>query len=344
MAHKIFNNSFVSKQEKPWHGLGKVVDAMTSKEAIVLGGLDFKVYKKPLYVTSDIPLVFGEATKLDFVSRQKFPQDEGLSDVIEYKQLITVEDKFATVRSDLNLPLGIVGSKYEVIQNQEAFDFFDSIVGDKYADYETVGCLNGGATVFITAKLKEEMIINKDLIDKYLLLTMSHDGSSSIQVMFTPIRVVCNNTLTLALRGNNKVSIRHTKSAKEKLEASKQILGIVDQNTLTYQEVFGNMFKIHISDTKAEEIIEKSLKLTRDNRGFLSTKGDNVLESVMEYYEIGVGQKDIVGTGWGLYNGITGYLQNTKSYKDAESKFKSTFQTTQVDTREMAFNLIMNEN
>lgn len=344
MAHKIFNNSFVSKKEPAWHEIGKVVDAMTSKEAIVLGGLDFHVYKKPLYVTSNIPLVFGEATKLDFVSRQKFPQDEGLSDIIEYKQLITVEDKFATVRSDLNIPLGIVGSKYEIIQNQEAFDFFDSIVGEKYADYETVGCLNGGATVFITAKLREEMIINKDLIDKYLLLTMSHDGSSSIIVMFTPIRVVCNNTLTLALGGKNKVSIRHTKSAKDRLEASKQVLGIVDQNTLTYQEVFGKMFNIKISDEKAAEIMVKSLGVKPDADMEFSTKAKNTLKALEVYYHEGVGQQGIVGTGWGLYNGITGYLQNVKSYKDAESKFKSTFQTSQVETREKAFNLIMNEN
>ena len=207
MAHKIFENSFASKKEPAWHGLGKVVDAMTSKEAIILGGLNFEVSKRPLFIQSNL-ISFEQAKEHSIVSRNIINDN-----TIFYSKLVGIEDKFATVRDDLNLPLGIVGSRYEIIQNQEAFDFFDSIVGEKYADYETVGCLNGGGTIFITAKLKEEMIINKDNIDKYLLLTMSHDGTSSIQVMFTPIRVVCNNTLTLALGGKNRVTIRHTKSA-----------------------------------------------------------------------------------------------------------------------------------
>lgn len=338
MAHKIFENSFASKKEPAWHGLGKVVDAMTSKEAIILGGLNFEVSKRPLFIQSNL-ISFKQAKEHSIVSRNIINDN-----TIFYSKLVGIEDKFATVRDDLNLPLGIVGSRYEIIQNQEAFDFFDSIVGEKYADYETVGCLNGGGTIFITAKLKEEMIINKDNIDKYLLLTMSHDGTSSIQVMFTPIRVVCNNTLTLALGGKNKMTIRHTKSAKDKLEASKKVLGIVDSATLTYQEIFGNMFKIHISDIKAEQIIEKCLSITRDEKGFLSTKAENIIDNVIDYYNHGIGQNGIIGTGWGLFNGITGYLQNAKEYKDTEAKFKNTFQTSAVTVRELAYNLIINEN
>ena len=114
--------------------------------------------------------------------------------------------------------------------------------------------------------------------------------------------------------------------------------------TLTYQEIFGNMFKIHISDVKAEQIIEKCLSITRDEKGFLSTKAENIIDNVIDYYNHGIGQNDIIGTGWGLFNGITGYLQNVKEYKDTETKFKNTFQTSAVTVRELAYNLIINEN
>ena len=211
MAHNLnFRNgeaSFASRREKAWHGLGKVVEAMTSEEAIVLGGLDFEVEKRPIFINTLETLDKTEAPKYKSITRQLVPNPDITSDtkwLSEYRRNILFQNQYATVRTDLNIPLGIVKSRYHVIQNREAFDFIDSIIGKGVADYETVGALGNGETIFITCKLREEMLINKDVIDNYLLLSMSHDGSGSIVVMFTPIRVVCNNTLTLALEGKNK--------------------------------------------------------------------------------------------------------------------------------------------
>jgi phage/plasmid-like protein (TIGR03299 family) len=346
MAHNLnFNNgvaSFASRKEPAWHGLGKIVEAMTSEEAIKLGGLDFIVEKRPLYVPG-VDMNFEEAKQYKRITRS-FIRNEEQTLVPVYNKLVKFKEQFATVRTDNDFPLGIVGSKYHVIQNHEAFNFIDSIVGQKYAEYETVGALGNGETIFITCKLKQEMIINKDLIDKYLLLTMAHDGTGSIQVMFTPIRVVCNNTLTIALRGNkNKVVIKHTAKAMDRLEQAKQILGLVDQKTQAYEEAFKHLLKIQISDEKAELIIEKSLGLVRDEKDKFSTRAENIFTLAKKYYQVGLGQQEIVGTGYGVFNAITGYLQNVKNYSDADAKFKATFLNTQNIIRDTAYNLILNE-
>lgn len=349
MAHNLnFNKgraSFVSKQELPWHRLGTVVDTLTSKEALELGGLDFVVEKRPLYVPG-VALGFEDAKKFKRIGREIVnistdPKEITLAS--NYHKLIKFNRQFATVRTDNDFPLGIVGEKYHVFQNYEAFEFFDSIVGEKYADYETAGALGNGETVFITAKLKEEMVFNKDLIDKYLLLTASHDGSSSITVMFTPIRVVCNNTLTLALQGknSNKVLISHTLNAKIRLENAKRVLGLVGQSALAYQEAFGNLLKINVTDDEATEVFKKVLKLEPDNKGKYSTRAVNILDSIETYYHIGFGQQEIVGTGWGVYNAVTGYLQNVKTYQNDDSRFKTTLLTSQNNIRLEAYNEIL---
>jgi phage/plasmid-like protein (TIGR03299 family) len=186
------------------------------------------------------------------------------------------------------------------------------------------------------------MVINKEDIDKYLLISMSHDGTSSITVMFTPIRVVCNNTLSLALKGGlQKYTIRHTANARQKLEYAKTVLGLVDKQTLIYNQMFEALTTIKVSDMDAKYIMEKSLKLERDIDGELSTRANNILLSCEDYYHIGAGQENIVGTGWGVFNSISGYLQNAKEYKDNEAKFKNTFMTSGVTTRVEAYNSIM---
>lgn len=339
MAHNLnFRSngiaSFASKREKAWHGLGTIVEAMNSKEAIILGGLDFSVKKVPIYYK-------GNELEREAISTSLPIIREEVDNINTYSQKLIVPSNYATIRTDTNDFLGIVGERYHIIQNIEAFEFIDSIIGEGKADYETVGCLGKGETIFITCKLKEEMIINKDLIDKYLLLSMSHDGSSSITVMFTPIRVVCNNTLSLALEAkHSKISIRHTKSAKHNLELAKKVLGIVDAQTRSYQEAFGFLYNKTIRDSEVKTIIQQSFKIEKDSEENISTRGINIINQVNRYYYNGVGQEEIVGNAWGVFNGITGYLQNVKTYSNSEIKFKSTFMTTGVDIRNRAFNIL----
>src|SRR6476659_1783755 len=180
MGHQInFNentqqHSFFSVKEKAWHGLGQIVsDHPSSREALQFAGLDFEVAKLP--------------------NLHRLPDGKE----------VTSENSFFTYRTDNQEILGDrLGSDYEVVQNKDAFSFFDAIVGHKEGIlYETAGALGKGERIFITAKLPDYIRVgHDDLIEKYLFLTTSHDGSGSITAAFTPIRVVCNNTLTVALK------------------------------------------------------------------------------------------------------------------------------------------------
>ena len=185
MAHNInFNentgkHSFFSVKEKAWHGLGQLVDRCgSSAEAIQHAGLDCQVVKTPLF-TSQIHQTLQENV------------------TIFHDELTQVPGYYATCRADSGKPLGVVGPGYQIIQNRDAFTFFDSIADGKGIRYETAGALGAGERIFITAKIDDHIIVGKDdLIEQYLFLTNSHDGSGSITVAFTPVRVVCQNSAT----------------------------------------------------------------------------------------------------------------------------------------------------
>jgi len=204
MAHNLMEtekgHAYAGAMELPWHNLGVTVDhVMTSEEAIRLAQLDYKVGIQPLYV--NIPQTIDD-----------MPTGE-----IEVKKILTHNATYNHRTGDV---FGVVGARYEVVQNKEAFAFMDSIVGDKLAMFHTAGALGKGETIFITAKLPNNVRMKSrpdEEIETYLLLTSSHDGSGSIKVLLTPIRVVCNNTLTAALSTSKPMHIiKHTKNVRNR--------------------------------------------------------------------------------------------------------------------------------
>ncbi len=202
MAHNLnFNEqtgrySFFSVQQKAWHGLGRIVEQYpTSEEAIKYAGLDYEVIKTSLYTRG--------TNIIETTSGIEITDNE-----------LHVPNYYANIRSDNNAILGVVGKDYHIVQNREAFAFFDAIVGGGEGIlYETAGALGDGERIFITAKLPDYIRVGNgdDVTEKYIFLTTSHDGSGSITAAFTPIRIVCQNTLNASLRSmNNVVRIKHT--------------------------------------------------------------------------------------------------------------------------------------
>ncbi|WPU94703.1 DUF932 domain-containing protein [Mucilaginibacter sabulilitoris] len=328
------NHSFFSVKEKAWHGLGQIVDQYpTSAEAIVYAGLDYTVEKRPLYTNS----LENELSEID----------TGIA-----ASKITVPHFYATVRNDNNAVLGVVGKDYEVVQNVNAFEFFDAIVGGGDGIlYETAGALGKGERIFITAKLPGYIRVgNQDMIEQYLMLTTSHDGGGSIMAAFTPVRVVCQNTLNAAIRNHtNSIKIRHTASANDRLKQAHTLMGISGNMAEELEGIFNHWSQVKITDKQVKKLIQVAMApnketITNLELGVLdklSTNYTNIVDSVYEY-ALGSPTQQMdttAGTVFGAYNAITGYFQNVRSYKDGEAKFKSIMDGTAKQRGQVAFDL-----
>lgn len=322
MAHEIAKgkdgkDAFVSSGgQVPWHKLGMVLpqDYLTSEECIKYAGLDYQIEKTPVCIS-----VGG--------------------------QNIEVPGQYATYRADTNYPFGVVGERYTIVQNREAFTFFDAIVGEGKAIYETAGALFEGRQIFVTAKLPKHIRVGKnDMTDMYVVLKMSHDGKGAIKAMITPIRVVCNNTLRMAIKAaSNTVSVKHLSNVHASIREAHKFLDIANKYTEIAQQAANELSKIKISDKKVDDLLMKIFPGTIDTEtGELSTRAQNIHNAVLESYHTGPGQKAIVGTGWGLYNGITHYLSHVKTYKNESQMMESVLETTTNDVAQMAFDLILN--
>jgi phage/plasmid-like protein (TIGR03299 family) len=339
MAHHINYNegtgkhSFMSVKEKAWHGLGQIItDYPTSAEAIKYAGLDYTVEKRPLFT-------------YDHENQHGDPE----TDIIIPE--IVVPNYFTTVRTDTEQVLGVVGKDYEVVQNVNAFGFFDSIVGGDGVLYETAGALGNGERIFITAKLPDYIRVGKDdLIEQYLLLTTSHDGYGSITAAFTPVRVVCQNTLNAALHHHsNGIKIRHTSSANDRLKEAHKLMGISSRLADELEEVFNLWSRVRITDAEVKKLVQRAMapnkevlqNLLNGKDEALSTNFNNMVSSVMEYALTSDTQQveTAKGTLFGAYNAVTGYFQNIRNYKDDESKFKSIMYGTGLQRSQTAFNL-----
>jgi len=340
MAHNLdFNEqtqqySFFSVKEKAWHGLGQIVeDYPTSLEALQFAGLDFEVAKRPIYAVPE-----------------RKTEEAGLIDAI------TIPNHFATVRTDRNTALGVVGKDYEIVQNRDAFSFFDAIVGgDDGIFYETAGALGRGERIFITAKLPGYIKVgNDDVIEQYVFLTNTHDGSSSIIAAFTPVRVVCNNTLNAALHNlSNVVKIKHTANAKDRLKEAHKVMGMMNTLSPMLEGIFNQWSKVRITDAEAQKLIKKAMSPSKElldrvalgDYHELSTVFKNTCDRVFEYASVSPSQQleTTKGTLFGAYNAITGYYQNVANYRDEASKLKSiVYGGTAQQRAQTAFKLCQN--
>jgi phage/plasmid-like protein (TIGR03299 family) len=220
MAHQIYLDggqaAMFYVDEEPWHGLGTRLERPpTSCEAIKAARLDWTVAKVPLCIAA------GGGTR---------PHE--------------LPHRFAIIRQDtIGRPdchaFGIAGREYIPLQNYEAFEFFDPLVAEGDATYETAGALGRGERVWIQARLAGDLDIAGDEVRRFLLLSNSHEGTRSVQVKITPVRVVCNNTLTIALSRGTTIRVRHDRDMMTRLERAKALLGLIQRE---YDEV-GERFR-----------------------------------------------------------------------------------------------------
>ena len=203
------------------------------------------------------------------------------------------------------------------------------------ARWDKAGILDNGRKIYLSAKLPVDTRVGDDLIDHYLVFSNSHDGTSSVNIMFTPIRVICTNMLNSALKSaDSYIRIRHTESAKTKLQRGAEILRIACETAKNVTEFYQSLTKIKMNDKQVMEYLanlqltqkEKELLLDYDDvNGYkklimrdyrtmevtgVSQRKANQIANMFEYYCDGIGQKHIAGTAWGAYNAVTGFYCN----------------------------------
>lgn len=207
----------------PWHGLGtRVLEAPTSKDALVLAGLDWKVLQKSLSTEDGLP-------------------------VPGFK---------ANIRETDNQVLGVVTDRYKVVQNEDAFAFTDALLGEGVT-YETAGSLQGGRRTWILAKLPHRYIISGDEIMPYLVFMNSHDGTGAIKAAMTPIRVVCQNTLNLALAtAKRSWSTNHVGNIEGKLSDARFTLLYADAYMAELGKTIDDLNRQKLSDRQVSEYID----------------------------------------------------------------------------------------
>jgi len=198
--------------EPAWHGLGNVIPGGTSDidQVLKLGGIDYQVSRRPVLYRANPN---GPAAALP--------------------------DQFVNVREDTGAGLGVVGARYEVLQNRHAFEFLQDLVDDYGVTWESAGALREGRKVFVSMRLPRTVTIDaegvNDEIVPFVAAINSHDGSSMFQVLVTPWRPVCGNTERFAVRdAHTRWGVRHTRLARERIEEARRTLRL----SVNYYERF----------------------------------------------------------------------------------------------------------
>lgn len=323
-------------KQRAWHGLGQVVnEPMFVSDAIKLCHADYNVKLQPIVVLND-----------EIVSLM---ENGGTIKASELLSLI-VPNKKATMRTDLNKPLGITSNNYGIVQNIDAFKFVDMLCSGLEADrtekptIECCGVLGNGERVFITCKMPQDIIINPrtdDRIETYVVFTTSHDGSGAVRCMVTNVRVVCQNTLNYAMRHNSgRISFRHSSKVmsridllnKENAEFAYRTLGLWREYENSFKESLEHLRNIKVSERDLDKIIaeitlaDEAKQVFFETRNIynegIATKGRNIFIRMKETMENGIGQ-DLLESGNGLWvlNGVTTFYQNVANFKNDEVKF-----------------------
>lgn len=276
-------------RETPWHGLGtKVNEAPTSKDALIYAGLNWKVVQNNVY-TQDGSLISG------------------------YK---------ANIRSTDRSVLGIVSDRYKIVQNQDAFQFTDDLLGEGVT-YETAGSLQGGRKVWMLAKMPHRYIISGDEIEPYLVVMNSHDGSSGIKVAMTPIRVVCQNTLNLALSSAKRTwAAKHTENVMLRVHEAQETLGLAELYMSELGRSIDDLSRIRLTDKKVVAFMQEFFPVAADMPDVQRKNNLRLLDDMKRRYWEAPDLSGVGKNGYRFINAVSDFathaepIRRTRNYKE----------------------------
>lgn len=338
MAHNLDMSTgeaaFAYAGAKPWHGLGKQVDAhMKPKEAVRKGGLNWKVEKHEMLIDHEMMLSpDGAAT---------------------YRPKVYIPGRFAILRMDTLAVLGVVGEDYETLQNEDAFEPFDALFGKDAACIETVGALEGGRRIFAMAKRPTTVeIVPGDPVEDYFLMTSSHDGTGSVTLLDTPVRVVCQNTLTAAIKkARNMISVKHTKNVKLGLKKAQELLA---QHKLYWEKVteaYKYMASLEMNGENVKVFLAHLFPGKRqvDEQGnFIgeddpATRTQNMRDNIERLFNGQATGANLAGkTRWGMFNAITHWIDHERKGRNGLSAWENSVLGLGGQLRQEAFDLLVN--
>lgn len=280
----MYTSNEANERFVPWHGLGTAVaEAPTSAEAIKIAGLDWTVESKPIF-------------------------NGNQSEILGYK---------ANTRSTDGAVLGIVSDRYQIVQNSQAFDFTDALIGEG-CRYETAGSLKGGKKIFLLAKMPERKILGDD-IDPYICFTNSHNGTGAIQVCMTPIRVVCNNTLNLALqKASRKWSTKHVGDMQSKLAEAKYTLKLANDYMDNLTVTADQLAHTKVTDDEIVKLLDELFPVESD---YSDRKKSNI-EEVKNQFMVCTFAPDILkfkNTAWGVVNAASDWMSHTEPRRASDT-------------------------
>lgn len=285
--------------ELPWHGLGvSVAGAMTSQEALQAASLDWDVLSRPVYH----PLEDGKMEK--------------------------VKGYHALLRGDSGAVLHVAKTSYVPLQNREAFQFADRILDSGDAKFVTVGALSGGRRIWLLAELQKcNVMVAGDEIKPYFMLYNSHDGSSMVRGILTPVRVVCQNTVSMALdgaRAGEGFQLRHTKNVLENADEARRALGLIRKNFDDMTQRLEPLAKKSFTDGELKAYVNEMLPVAQ-------SAGDRAMASAKERRETAVrfahegrgnDREGVRGTWWAAYNGMTELIDHSGAWRSDEGRMK----------------------
>ena len=269
--------TMVYVREVPWHGLGvRVEEAMSSKEALELSGLNWTIDGKPIFDS------FG-------------------NEIEGYK---------ANTRSSDNKVLGIVSNKYQVVQNAEAFEFTDALIGEGIT-YETAGSLWGGKKIWLLGKMPERYIVG-DKFEPYVCFTNTHDGSGAVRACMTPIRVVCNNTLNMALsEAKRSWSARHIGNINAKLEDARQTLQLADEYLKHLEETADKLANEKFSESEMKKALDLLFPVAEDATDRQKKTAEKAKEEII-ICSLRPDVAQFLNTKWGFLNAVSDYVGHSE--------------------------------
>ncbi len=282
-------------REAPWHGLGtRVEEALTSKEALIASGLNWKVEQKEIFT------------------------EDG----------VTVQGYYANVRNTDYKVLGVVTNRYQIVQNSEAFAFTDSLI-ENGVKYETAGALKDGKKTWILARLPETYRMVDDKVVPYIVFSNSHDGAGAIKVAMTPVRVVCQNTLNLALNTASRIwSTNHTGDIDSKMDDAKMTLFMAKSYMSELTKEAKRLNARKVLDDEVEEYIKELLPIPTNASELMERNVINLRNDIRMRYFYAPDLQHVGNNGYRFINAVSDFATHAKPLRETASYKENLFLKT----------------